>query len=505
MGRHAMSLATCIWLAGLGLAATTRAQDGADRLEQAVYQEETVGDVDRAIELYRAVANDEQVSESLRNQAQTRLASSLRKKGQVVLTAAQAPDQPPRDEEPRQPNVGAAISEIADFIEKNYAFELNRQQLVEATLQALLKNLEGDSAYISREEFQELSRSFDQQLVGIGVQLALQDGQLVVVAPVPGSPSEKAGIRPGDRVIAAGETKFAELPEAQRLVDAVKLLRGRAGESVTLEIQSAGADDSRKVTVERAAIQIESVRGDTRSGEGEWNLMVDAEQKIGYVRILQFGARTAAEVEAAVGKLRQQGARALVLDLRGNPGGMVQEAVKVADLFLREGKILTVRSQGDKQQTIEAKADGTIEDLPIAVLIDRYTASAAEIVAASLQDHKRAALVGERTYGQGVVRSLIPVQSTGGAVRLATGVWVRPSGQSIYRSRAAGGENQPANTGGVSPNEGLELKLADAELEAYRKYRSARDVGRGENEEPAVSQDKQLAKAVSYLREQLSQ
>jgi carboxyl-terminal processing protease len=281
----------------------------------------------------------------------------------------------------------------------------------------------------------------------------------------------------------------------------VKTLRGRPGEPVTVEVQHHGEDETKKLTITRAQIQLESVRGDTRQN-GAWDYLLDPEKKIGYVRILQFGNRTAGEVRAALEKLQAQGVKGLILDLRGNPGGLMSEGVQVCDLFLKSGKIVTVRSQGNKEQNFEAKAEGTIDDLPLAVLVNRHTGSSAEILAACLQDHQRAVIVGERTFGRGIVQSLLPLKSTGGALRVTTGVFYRPSGRTIHRGKIAGHDAPADNAVGVSPDEGFEVEFSEEELQKFLEHRQARDVTAGDAANSF--EDRQLAKALAHLREKVN-
>jgi carboxyl-terminal processing protease len=478
----------------------------ANRLERAIYLEDTVGDLAKAIELYRWIAADEKATAQTRNLANQRLAISLKKSGQPGAAPQQDDVQvKPANAEPAQPTdppIASAIQEAVGAIEQAYAFPLERKAYIEKVMKALAAELDGESEYMTAEQFAELSHSFEQQLVGVGLQLDEDGGEIVVATPIPGSPAEKAGIVPGDRIRVVGETRLADTPEDKRLEIVVKTLRGRAGEPVTLEVQRRGEERTQKLSIVRASIQLESVRGDRRTG-GEWSYLLDGAEKIGYIRILQFGNRTAGELRSVLEKLQGQEVKGLILDLRENPGGLLPQAVAVSDLFLESGKIATVRSQGDKEQKFEASAEGTIKDLSLAVLVNRHTGSSAEIVAACLQDHQRAAIVGERTFGRGIVQSLLPLKTTGGALRITTGVFHRPSGGTIHRGRIAANEPTPQNAGGVSPDAGLEVEFSEEELQKYLEYRQARDVDPG-NDKAESFEDRQLAKALAHLREKIS-
>lgn len=477
--------------------------NGPERLERAIYLEETVGDLERAGEAYRNLLAGER--EPVRSQARQRLAGVLAKQGRNAeasqLLAQNDPQPKAAATEKKEQSLAAPLQEAAELIEKAYVFPLDRKQFAEKAIQDLLGSLEGSSEYLNENTFQELSRSFDQQLVGIGVQIQIEGGRVLVAAPLPGSPSEKGGIAPGDEILAIGGTPLADVAEEERLQKAVNSIRGKAGEPVELRIRR--GDDTRTFTIVRAALQLESVRGDTRTQEGGWQFLLDPEKKIGYLRILQFGGRTSGEVRAALEKLQELGAKAVVLDLRGCPGGLLAEAANICDLFLESGKIVSVRTRGGEEQVIEAKAEGTFKDLPVAVLANRHTASAAEIVASCLQDHQRAVIVGEKTFGQGLVYSMLPVKSTGGALRLATGIYVRPSGKTVYHPKANAERDAAQEDGRVTPNEGLEVSMSDEELNHYKQYRHARDLLPADGAAQAPFEDRQLAKALEYLREKI--
>jgi carboxyl-terminal processing protease len=187
----------------------------------------------------------------------------------------------------------------------------------------------------------------------------------------------------------------------------------------------------------------------------------------------------------------------LILDLRDNPGGLLSEGAEVCDLFVASGKIVTVRGKGDQEHVIEAKEEGTIKDLPVAVLVNRLTGSSAEIFASCLQDHKRAAVIGEKTFGRGIVQSIVPLKATGGALKITTGVYLRPNGTMIYRPKDA------QERGGVSPDEGMEVVWSDEQLQQYHEYRQQRDI-QPADAAPGAFDDTQLAKALAHLREQIA-
>jgi carboxyl-terminal processing protease len=223
--------------------------------------------------------------------------------------------------------------------------------------------------------------------------------------------------------------------------------------------------------------------------------MLDDQRKIGYVRLTSLGKESPKEMAAALNDLESRGVKALIVDLRNNPGGSLSEAVAVADLFVESGRIVTVKGRTG-EQAYDAHADGMVRDLPMALLVNRQTASAAEIIAACLQDHHRAVLIGERTFGQALVKSLFPLKG-GSALKLPVAAYYRPNGKSVHRFPHL----TEADDWGVKPDEGYEVAMTDDELKQYEKYRRERDALNA----PATVEfhDRQLQAALGYITTQL--
>jgi carboxyl-terminal processing protease len=215
--------------------------------------------------------------------------------------------------------------------------------------------------------------------------------------------------------------------------------------------------------------------------------MLDKENKIGYIRLTAFSETAAQELKDAVEELQRQGVRGLVLDLRGNPGGLLKAAVEISDLFLSEGRIVSTRGRNHKEEIYDAKPEGTLlvpaDQFPMAVLVNRGSASASEIVAAALQDHKRAIVVGERSYGKGSVQNIIPMEKGTSALKLTTASYWRPSGKNIHRFP----DSKDSDEWGVKPNPGFEVPLKADEAFEYFQWRSDRDVFRVKKDKPAPS------------------
>jgi carboxyl-terminal processing protease len=249
---------------------------------------------------------------------------------------------------------------------------------------------------------------------------------------------------------------------------------------------------------------MDSVIGDHRKADDTWNFFLDESKKIGYIRITTFSRHTTDEIRSALQQLTASGVKGLILDLRWNPGGLLTSAIEISDFFIADGRIVSTAGRNAPERTWDAKKEGTFEGFPIAVLVNHSSASASEILSACLQDHKKAVVIGERTWGKGSVQNIIELDDGKSAMKLTTAGYKRPSGQNIHREEGA----KETDEWGVKPNPGFELKLTDAEVEEYFAERRARDViaakPREPNPETARKIDKQVQKAVDYLSTELA-
>jgi carboxyl-terminal processing protease len=277
-----------------------------------------------------------------------------------------------------------------------------------------------------------------------------------------------------------------------------------------LTIQRQGASEPIELPpIERAIIQVPSVIGDTRRPDGSWNFYVPGHPRIAYVRIANFGKHTTQELERVMSEIYERGFDALVLDLRNNPGGYLEAAVQACDLFLEKGTIVTIRGRDSTliRESREATGPGTYSGFPMAVLINRFSASASEIVAASLQDHGRAVIVGERSFGKGTVQNVIALGDGRRDLKLTTAYYFRPNNKKIHRRpdpTQPDGHESEKEEWGVMPDEGFRLKLSDEELHQWIEWRNRRDVpSRNGKPSSAETSDKQLDKAVEYLQKKL--
>lgn len=382
---------------------------------------------------------------------------------------------------------GRRFGEVMTAIERRYLRDTDAEAIFDAAVDAAVAKLDEHSAYLRGPRRAELTAALDQHFGGVGLELAFDktSERPVVTSPVYASPAWRAGIAPGDTIMAINGADTRGRP----FHESVAQLRGRPGDSVTLQI-SAPKDVvtldpattaiemsiPREVILVREIVRIESVLGDRRQSDGRWNWMLEGESGVAYVRITSFGERTEEEFLAAC-RVMEAGAplRLFILDLRGNPGGLVNAAVDVCDALLDEGTIVSTRGRGDAGTSILHDRRATqgifLADVPIAVLVDGLTSSAAEIVAACLQDAGRATIVGSRTYGKGTVQTILPLSDGAGLLKLTTAEYLRPSREPIHRHADA----SASDLWGVKPHADFEVALSAEATERLRAWRRRRD------------------------------
>ncbi len=331
-----------------------------------------------------------------------------------------------------------------------------------------------------------------QEFGGIGVRIRkLGDPpQLTIVGPPePGTPAFSADIRSGDRIVALDGKPTAEM----EILDVLKHIRGKSGQQVVLSIIHQGEETIEDITLIRAIITVESIRGDLRAADGTWSFRLDSDPRIGYLRITSFGDKTEAELTLALASFdsafTENGVDALILDVRDNYGGSLDAAVGISDLFLRAGlPIVTTRGRGQvTRDRFVSTGRGGYVDRPMVILVNNNSASAAEIVAACLQDYRRAVVIGQRSYGKGTVQRLMPIESGRSLLKLTSATYWRPSGRNIHRMRGDTAED----LWGVSPNPGFEVVLDEKQYLQWRHYRRRRDLlGNGDQGLLAAQIDK---------------
>jgi carboxyl-terminal processing protease len=360
------------------------------------------------------------------------------------------------------------FADTLDQIERNYVKDVSRRELVESAIKGVLEKLDPYSNYISPEDINSFKSSVEHQFGGIGIQIGIEDGQLKVISPLLGTPAYRAGLESGDAILEID----GQSTEKIQIDEAVKQLKGEPGTKVKLTIRHAGSREKKTVEVAREVIHVQTVLGDSRKSDDTWDYMLDHDRHIGYIRITAFGRDTARDVKKALEELQAQGLKGLILDLRFNPGGLLSSAIDVTDLFLTEGKIVSTKGRNTPERTWEAQAEGTFTGFPMVVLVNHYSASASEILSAALQDHNRAIIIGERTWGKGSVQNVIDLENGKSALKLTTAGYHRPSGKNIHRFPDA----KESDEWGVMPNEGYEVKMNGAQLARLIEYRRKRDI-----------------------------
>lgn len=311
------------------------------------------------------------------------------------------------------------LQEVVDRVESSFVDEVDPGSLYDSAIDGLIRDL-GDphSSFLPASEYEDLRIRTEGEYGGVGLEVTERNGYVTVVSPIPGGPAGRMGIRAGDQFFEIEGVRADTMVTDQ----AVELLRGRPGSPVSVRMLRPGVDEPIEFTISREVIRLMAV---------PFALMMDGD--IGYVPLRTVRETSAEEVRAAVDSLRDEGMRALVFDLRGNPGGLLDQGIAVTDLFLERGQgIVETRGRaGDQNETFQASRPDRYPELPVAILVDGGSASASEIIAGALQDYDRAVLIGETTFGKGSVQSLYRL--TGGDVlRLTTAKWYTPVGRSIH-------------------------------------------------------------------------
>lgn len=319
------------------------------------------------------------------------------------------------------------LNKLMDFIESEYIDDVDTDSIVDLTVNSILEKLDPHSVYIAKNEMEEVAQSMKGDFVGIGVNFYMYKDSVAVIKPIPGGPSEKAGIKPGDRILFANNDKLfgKKLPNDTLY----SRLKGQEGSKVKLTIFRKSENKKFDVNVTRDVVPIKSV---------DAAVMVDA--KTGYIKINRFAETTYDEFHRGLFNLKKQGATSLIVDLRDNGGGYLEKAVEIADDFLQDDRlILKTKNKKDRVDVTKASSKGDFEQGQVYILINENSASASEILAGAIQDNDRGVIVGRRSFGKGLVQREMPL-GDGSAVRLTVARYYTPSGRSIQRSYAHGGE-----------------------------------------------------------------
>jgi carboxyl-terminal processing protease len=356
------------------------------------------------------------------------------------------------------------LAEVMARVQRDYVEPIDDAELLENAIRGMVGDIDRYSAYLDADEYQDIRTSTTGRYSGVGLEVSVADGAVLVIAPIDGTPAQTAGVESGDQIVEID----GALIDADSLNDTVNKLRGRAGTPVTIRVRRADYDDPLTFHLTRQKIQVASVRHEI------------LEQSVAYVRVSQFNETTADEVSRAIDEMMEDAQDStgnmltgMVLDLRNNPGGILDSAVDISDLFLDEGVIVSAAGRTPESRFVrEARHGDVLDGAAIAVLVNGGSASASEIVAGALQDHERATIIGTRTFGKGLVQTVMPL-SRGRAIKLTTSHYYTPSGDSIHEK-------------GVQP---------DILVEGLRQYPD-----QNLNSAPDREDDVQLIEALEILR-----
>ena len=321
------------------------------------------------------------------------------------------------------------LGSVVSYIEQEYIEPLTADSITELAIPAIISKLDPHSAYIPAKDFKEVEEPLEGEFDGIGVVFNMATDTVIVLNTIPSGPSQKAGVVAGDRIIRVNDTLIAGQKMSQREV--MKRLRGPRGSKVNLSLERKGITEPVVVTVTRDAIPLNSVEATV--------MLTD---RIGFIRLSQFARTSYDEVTKSIDTLRKQGMQSLILDLRDNSGGFLDQAILIANEFLERGKLIVYTEDRDKKRIRQySDGRGKATDLEVAVIIDEGSASSSEILAGALQDNDRGTIIGRRSFGKGLVQSQIPFKD-GSALRLTVAKYFTPTGRSIQKPYTAGEEEQ---------------------------------------------------------------
>lgn len=388
-----------------------------------------------------------------------------------------------RDDTYKQINL---LLDVLKYTEENYVEEVDRNKLLISAIKGLLKPLDSFTQFMEPDVYKELKVETEGKFGGLGIRIAIRDEWLTVITPLPGTPAYKAGILPNDRIIKIeGESTYGITIE-----EAVKKLRGTPGTKVTITISREGVKDPIDFTIVRDIIKIEVVK---------YKMLTD---KIGYIALYEFNNNSYEDVSKALSELKKEGMKSLILDLRNNPGGLLDQAVKIAKLFLDNNKLI-VYTEGRRSPRKEYRAEMVCPypDIPMVVLVNAGSASGAEILAGALKDNRRALVIGSRTFGKASVQSVIDL-GDGYGLKITTARYYTPSGRLIERTEPTVKSSTHTYLGGIEPDINIEVpKEIEAKLYQQREeiYFPGKEPTSAVKKEEQV-EDIVLSRAVEILK-----
>ncbi len=379
------------------------------------------------------------------------------------------------------------FSDVVHIIKENYTEEVDTKELIYNAVKGMLRGLDPHSSFMTPEEYKEIQIDTKGSFSGVGIEIGIRDGILTVISPIEDTPAYKAGLKAKDRIVKIDDTSTQDMS----LSEAVKLIRGERGSTVTLWIMRKGFKEPRPFEIVRDVIKIKSVK---------WKPLEDG---FGYIRVTQFQERTADDLENALNELGSKNGKlkGLILDLRNNPGGLLQQAIEVSDKFINSGVVVSTKGRVPGQTMVyEATKKGTHPYYPMIVLVNDGSASASEIVAGALQDHKRAVVLGTPTFGKGSVQTIIPL-ADGSAVRITISKYYTPSGRSIQAKGIEPDIIIGEEVKGHIKEKDLPRHLEEKEDDTKKKEEEKEKIKVIEKKIPKdAKEDYQLKRALDYLK-----
>ena len=381
------------------------------------------------------------------------------------------------------------FSQVLDMVEQYYVKDVEQKELIDGALKGMLQGLDPHSTLLSTKEFQEMQESTNGEFFGVGVEITMENGQVLVVAPIEDTPGYRAGLRSGDIIVAVDGQYTMEMS----LSEASSKMRGKRGTEVELLVLHKGEQRPVTMRIKREAIPVVSVKARELEPGYHW------------IRLTRFSGRTTQELLDALRDAKKNDIKGIVLDLRNNPGGLLDQSVSVSDVFLKDGVIVSIRGREEgNSRSYSAKSQADDVDVPMVVLVNAGTASAAEIVAGALRDQKRALILGERTFGKGSVQNIIPLPD-GTGLKLTVALYYTPSGKSIQDE----GIVPDFELAWEAPREQdkSDLSLREQDLSRHLeqagkngKSRKKADDKAAEENEQLLARDNQLRMALQFVK-----
>lgn len=363
------------------------------------------------------------------------------------------------------------VIDVQHIIARRYVTRPDLDEMQKAAIDGMTEAL-GDeyTQYIPAEATRDFDKNLRGEYVGIGAAVRMEDGWVTIVTPLDESPAYRAGVMAGDRIIEVdGESTMGMSLDA-----VINLLTGKPGTEVVVTVER-GADRL-EIPIIREEIVTRTVSGVQRDADDSWDFLLDPEFRIGYIRVSQFTAGTMPEFEAAMGRLLEQDAQGVIIDLRFNPGGLLSAAIQMSDMFLSSGLIVSTRGRAHDEESVYAVEDDTLPDIPLVLLLNRRSASGSEVVGGALRDNGRAIVIGERSFGKGSVQSVLPLPSGAGRLKITEQHYYGPSGDPLHRTN-------DSTAWGVDPSPGFYVPMTDREYNEMLRIRRESEIIRGDNGE----------------------